>query len=126
MKSKIFNFLLLITSLIGYLEWGSNSHLFLFQAEADILSKLFTKPLSVLHPFIILPFIAQVILIVTLFQTKPNKLLTYLSIGGLGILLVFMFVIGIMSLNYKILFSTIPFIVVAIVAIRHYRNLRDE
>ncbi len=126
MKSKIFNFLLLITSLIGYLEWGGNSHMFLFQAEGEILSKLFTKPLSVLHPFTILPFIAQVILIVTLFQTKPNKLLTYLSIGGLGILLVFMFVIGIMSLNYKILFSTIPFIVVAILAIRHYRNLNEK
>lgn len=126
MKSKILNFLLLITSLIGYLEWGGNSHLFLFQAEAEIFSKLFTTPLSVLHPFILFPLIAQVMLIVTLFQKKPSILLTYISIGGLGILLVFMFLIGIMSLNFKIIFSTIPFIVVAILAIRHYRNLNDK
>jgi hypothetical protein len=124
MKSKILNFLLLITSLIGYLEWGGNRHLFLFQAEGEILSKLFTEPLSVLHPLTILPLIAQVMLIVTLFQKKPSKLLTYMSIGGIGILLVLMFVIGIMSSNFKILLSTIPFIVVAILAIRHYRTCK--
>ncbi len=32
MKSKILNFFLIITSLLGYLEWGGNSHSFLFQA----------------------------------------------------------------------------------------------
>jgi hypothetical protein len=126
MKSKIVNLLLLITSLLGYLEWGRDKHLFLFQAEGEIFSKLFTEPLSVLHPFTILPLVAQVMLIVTLFQKKPSKVLTYMSIGGLGVLLVLMFVIGIMSVNFKILFSTFPFIVVAILAIRHFRNLNDK
>ena len=126
MKSKIINLLLIITSLLGYLEWSGNSHLFLFQAEGEILSKLFIDPISVLHPFTLLPMIGQLILTITLFQKKPNKLLTYMSIFGLGILLVFMFVIGIMSLNFKIIFSTIPFIVVAILAIRHYKKQNKE
>ncbi len=39
LKSKILNFLLLITSLIGYLEWGNGQHTFLFQAEVDIIAK---------------------------------------------------------------------------------------
>jgi hypothetical protein len=122
MKSKILNILLIITSLLGYLEWSGNSHSFLFQAEGEIISKLFTDPISVLHPFTLLPMIGQVILIITLFQKKPSKLLTYIGIGGLGILLAFMFVIGIMSLNFKIILSTVPFIVVAVLAIRHNRN----
>ena len=126
MKSKIINLLLIITSLLGYLEWSGNSHLFLFQAEGEILSKLFVDPISVLHPFTLLPMIGQTILLITLFQKKPNRLLTYLSILGLGLLLVFMFVIGIMSLNFKIIFSTIPFIVVAGIAIRHYRKQNKE
>jgi hypothetical protein len=113
MKSKLFSFLLLITSLIGYLEWSGNNHIFLFQAEIEVLQKLFTKPISILHPFTILPILGQLCLIVTIFQSKPNKKLIYFSILALGILLVFMFIVGIMALNYKIIISTIPFILVA-------------
>lgn len=124
MKSKILNSLLIITSLLGYLEWSGNSHSFLFQTEGEILFKLFTDPISTLNPFIILPLIGQLILIVTLFQKIPSKTLSYLSIGCLSILLAFMFVIGLMSLNYKIIISTIPFIAVSIIVIRHYRKIK--
>ncbi len=124
MKNKILNSFLIITSLFGYLEWSGNNHTFLFQAEGEILSKLFTDLTSTLHPFTILPLIGQLILIVTLFQNKPSKNLSYIGIGCLGILLIFIFVIGIMSLNYKITISTIPFIVLSIIAIRHYRKIK--
>lgn len=122
MKSKILNLLLIITSLLGFLEWGGNNHTFLFQAEAELLSKVFTDPISVIHPFTILPLLGQVILIFTLFQRTANKILTYISIGCLGILLGFMFVIGFMSLNFKIILSIIPFFVVFILTIRHNRK----
>ena len=124
MKSKILNSLLIITSLLGYLEWSGNSHSFLFQAEAEILSKLFTDPISTLHPFTILPLIGQLLLIVTLFQKTPSKTLTYIGIGSLGILLAFMFVIGLMSLNFQIILSTIPFLCISAIAIRHYRKIK--
>jgi hypothetical protein len=48
MKRKAFYPGLLLTSLIGYLDWGGNNSTFLFQAEADVLSKLFTEPGSVI------------------------------------------------------------------------------
>ena len=124
MKSKILNSLLIIASLLGYLEWSGNSHSFLFQAEGEILSKLFKDPISTLHPFTILPLIGQLILIVTLFQKTPSKTFTYTSIGSLGILLAFMFVIGLMSLNYKIIISTIPFMAISVIVIRHYRKIK--
>ena len=114
MKSKILNFLLIITSLLGYLEWSGNNHIFLFKAEAEIFSKLFTDPISVLHPFTILPLVGQILLLITLFQKTPSKILTYISIAGLGLLLGFMFIVGLMSMNFKIIISTIPFIVVAV------------
>jgi hypothetical protein len=121
MKSKVYNVLLIATSLIGYLQWGGNHHLFLFQAEAEIVSKLFSDPVSALHPLTILPLAGQIILIVTLFQKQPGKILTYIGIGCLGVLLGLMFVIGAVDLNFKILFSTLPFLVVAVLAIRHFR-----
>lgn len=126
MKSKILNLLLIVTSLFGYLEWGGNNSILLFQAEADIISKLFTDPTSVIHPFILLPLFGQILLLVSVFQNKPSHLLTYIGIACLALLLGFMFVIGILSLNYKIIFSTLPFLVVAGTAIFHYRKIKMQ
>lgn len=125
MKSKILNLLLIITSLLGYLEWSGDSHIFLFKAETEIFSKLFTNPISVLHPFILLPLIGQVLLLITLFQKLPSKILTYSSIVGLGLLLGFMFIIGIISLNFKIIISTIPFLIVAILTICNLKKSKN-
>jgi hypothetical protein len=123
LKSKLFNILLIITSLFGYLEWSGDSSAFLFQAEGEVISKLFTDPASLAHPFVVLPLLGQFILVYTLFQKRPNKLLTYISIGGLGILLGFMFIVGLMSANYKIVISTLPFLIVSVFAVRHYRKV---
>lgn len=122
MKSKIINFLLIITSLLGYLEWGGNNHIFLFNAETEIFSKLISDPISVIHPFTVLPLNSQILLIITLFQNKPSKRLTYISMAGLGLLLGFMFIIGIIILNFKIIMSTIPFIIVSIYSIYFYKK----
>lgn len=122
MRSKFFNFLIILTSLIGFLEWGKDKKLFLFQVEAEIISKLFTNPTSVIHPLTILPMAGQILLLITLFQKKPNKLLTFISIGGLGVLFGLMFVIGLISLNLKILLSTIPFFVVTFLTINYHRK----
>ena len=91
--------------------------MFLFQGEIDILSKLFHDPLSVAHPFTLLPLLGQIILLVTFFQKNPSKILTFIGLGCLSVLLLFMFLIGVLSLNFKILLSTIPFIVTGIVVI---------
>ncbi len=122
MKSKFFSILLLITSLLGYLEWSGNNHIFLYQAEIEVLQKLLTKPISILHPFTIMPILGQLCLIVTIFQRLPNKKLIYFSIFALGILLVFMFIVGIIALKYRIIISTIPFILASFMTIRYYKE----
>ena len=124
MKSKTLNFLLIILSLIGYLEWSGNNHLFLLEAEIEILSKLFVNPKSVIHPFIILPIISQFLLLVTLFQKSASKKLTYISIFGLGLLVYFLLFVGLISLNYKIVISTIPFVLLSILTILHHKKLK--
>lgn len=82
MKSKLLNLLLILTSFAGYLEWGGDRHLLLYQAEIEIFTKLFTDPMSVMHPFTILPLLGQIALLITLFQKSPNKILTLAGIGG--------------------------------------------
>lgn len=87
-----------------------------------MLSKIFNDPFSVAHPFTVLPILGQIILVITLFQKPPSKTLIYISIGRLEILLLFMFIIGLMSFNYKIVLSVIPFIVVSILTVKQFRN----
>ncbi len=123
-KIKILNLLLILSSLLGFLEWGKDSKLFLFQAEAEVISKLFTDPKSVLHPFTLLPLAGQILLLITLFQEKPSKILTFISVGSLGLLLAFMFVIGIVSLNIKIFFSTLPFLVISFFVIKQFKKTK--
>lgn len=121
MSKKLLNLSVILTSLIGYLEWGQGQSMFLFQAEAEMFSKGLADPLSVLHPFTLLPVFGQLALAATLVQREAGKGLTYAGIAGVGLLLAFMFVIGVISLNIKILSSTIPFLVMATVTVRQHR-----
>ncbi|MBP6756853.1 MAG: hypothetical protein KA210_11960 [Bacteroidia bacterium] len=118
MHAKILNTLLVLSSLIGYLEWSGNNHLFIVEAEREIILKLFTDPNSIIHPLIILPIVGQILLLLTLFQKKPNKIMTYISIAMLGCLLYLMLFIGIFSFNYKIIISTLPFLFISIAIVR--------
>jgi len=101
LRNKILTLLLILTSLLGYLEWGKGNESFLFQAEIEIFLKLFTDPESVAHPFTLLPLAGQLLLFITLFQKRSSKVLIYVGLLGIGILLTFMFVIGLLSVNYK-------------------------
>lgn len=126
MKIKIFNLLIIFTSLFGYLEWGKNNSSFLYAGEFEVIKKLFTDPESIVNPFIIIPLIGQILLLITLFQKSPNKYLTYSGIACLGLLLGLMTFIGIINLNFKILISTLPFIITSFLSIRELRRLKKQ
>ena len=122
MKGRVLSVLLILTSLFGYLEWGQGQQLFLIQAEGEILVKLWTDPKSVLHPLILMPLMGQILLAVSIFQKTPSRILIYLGTGSLSILIGLMFFIGMISFNLKILFSTIPFLLVTVYSLIHFRK----
>lgn len=126
MKAKLLNALLLLTSFIGYLEWGKDQNAFLALAEWDILKKTITTPQSVVHPLIIIPMISQLLLLFTLFQKNTSKFLTYIAIIGLGLLFAFITLAGLLSLNVKIVCSTLPFLIIVIVTIKYHRKINRQ
>lgn len=117
MKRRILNALLILTSLIGYLEWGTDQRMFLFEGEWEVLKKLISDPLSVIHPFTLFPLLGQILLLITLFQKEPSKWLTFIGLGCLSLLLLLMVIVGALSMNFKILLSTVPFVVTGIFTI---------
>lgn len=125
MKGKLLNLGLIFTSLLGYLEWGESNLVFMISTELEILSKLFTDPASVLHPFVLLPLFGQALLVVTLFQKSPGRGLTYTGLLRVGFLLLFMFLIGVIGLNFKIIFSTLLFLFLSVVTVRYHQAIRS-
>jgi hypothetical protein len=121
MRLKLLNLSVIVASLVGYLEWGGGHSVFLFQAEAELFAKALSDPAGVIHPLTVLPVLGQVVLLSTLFQHTPGKTLTYVGIGGVGLLLAFMFVIGLIDTNIKVAASAVPFLVLSVVTIRAHR-----
>ena len=68
MNKKLLHLLVIMASLIGYLEWGNKQHLFIFQAEAQIFYSLLKHPSSVFHPLVVLPFLGQLLLATNMFK----------------------------------------------------------
>ena len=101
----------IISSLFGYLEWGRGNHQFLFETEWLVLQKIGTDPLSVLHPFVVLPLIGQIILFVLLFMKNPPKKWIIAGVTFIALLLGFIAIVGVLAFNYKIIISVIPFFV---------------
>ncbi len=118
MKKKIYNILLIITSLIGYLEWGQTNSQFLFQMETDIIFKLFTDTTSIIHPLIIIPLAGQILLLISLFQAEPGKWLSFIGIGSIGILFLLVLLAGVLSMNFKIILSSLPFLIISFFCIK--------
>lgn len=124
MKIKLISLFILLSTFVVYLEWSKTEQMFLFEMEWEIFRRNFTDITSVIHPFIILPLLGQILLIISLFQKKTNKRLIYLGIACLAVLIVFIFGIGLLSMNLKITLGSLPFIVFSSLQIHILRNLK--
>jgi hypothetical protein len=120
LRERMLNLALVLSSLTAYLEWGTDSNTMLWAAEADVLKKLFTDPLSVLHPFTVIPLAGQVILLLNVFIPRPRKAFAYTGIACIGILLLLILFIGIITANFKTIGSVLPFLVTAAIALIYY------
>jgi hypothetical protein len=121
-RKKVLNVLLIASSLLGYLEWGTDSHTFLFQAEAEVIGKLLTEPLAAVHPLTILPMLGQIALLVTLFQQIPNRILTWFGLGSIGLLLVIILLSGLLGKHAFVALSTAPFFITAMLTMRELQR----
>ncbi len=104
--------LLVIFSLLGYLHWGKNQHMFLFQAEADILRNLILQPENYLHPFILLPLFGQVLLLVAFIRPKVANWIQITGMLCLALIIFMILFIGIIEPSWKMILSASPFTLV--------------
>jgi hypothetical protein len=116
---KIINICLLLTFLVGYLEWGKDHSAFIFQSEAEIFLKARNNFVSFLHPLILIPLCGQIIILYTIFQQKTSRILSLLGLACLSTIMLLLFFIGLITLNIKIAGSTLPFIITGVFVLRY-------
>ena len=122
MNLRILNILLICFSLLAYLEWGGGNQSYIYEIEAELFTKIFTNPSTLIHPFILLPVIGQILLLVSIFHTPYKTIITYMGMTCIGLLFSFILFIGIIKGNLKILISVMPFFITAIYTIQFLRN----
>jgi hypothetical protein len=121
MRRRVLNILLLFASLFGYMSWGAGQHAFLFEAEYQLLTGMGGEG-AFSHPLVLLPMIGQVLLLFTICQKKPSRLLTTIAILLLGILLLLVLMAGVFGQRWLMVLSVLPFILLTVL---HFR-LRGE
>lgn len=111
---RVINLLILLTSLLGYLEWGNGQSAFLVEVEWLLFSGQTSSVGDFAHPLIFLPLAGQLLVLMALFQKIPGRRLTTLGLALIAVLLPLVSVVGLISLNPRIFGSTLPFFAVSI------------
>ena len=110
--NRLLNIGLLIAFQFCYLEWPNHS-MFVYQVEYEIFAKAESLSSNLTHPIILLGLINQILLLLGAFLSNFSKKINNMAVLLLSILVLFFFFIGILSLNYKIMASTTPFLILA-------------
>ncbi|NBU51839.1 MAG: hypothetical protein EBS24_04330 [Chitinophagia bacterium] len=118
MKNSQLKVLLLISTFIGYLEWGTDQSSFIVQSEWEVLKKLPEDPLSLLHPFILLPVAGQLLLLFDIIKKNKGKKLSVIAIVLMSLLYLMILFIGLLDMNFKKILSALPFFILSFVIIR--------
>lgn len=123
MNQRLINIALFISFLICYLEWGKENSTYIFQAEWEILFQREHSRDTFTHPLVLIPFIGQLLILFTIFQKRPSRRLTTIGIILMGILVLLITLIGALSMKWKIMLLTIPFITCSFI---HFLKRTDQ
>jgi hypothetical protein len=116
---------LFLSSFIGYLEWGKESE-YIGQVEYDLLFKISDSPEAVLHPFILLPLLGQIILLLSLLVPKPKFWLVFIASTGIALLYLMLLFIGLLDWNPQITLFSLPFVVFYGLLITRRKKINSE
>lgn len=122
-KSKLINLGLFLSFLICYLEWAGGNSGFIFQLEYSVFSENANQN-TFAHPLIFIPLLGQFLVLIAIFY--PNKKLSLVGLILLSVLVLIFLLVGILSVNVKIIASTIPFFVLTILFISHYKKKNNH
>lgn len=112
-RNRIFAALTLISTFLVYFEWGGGNQAFLWEMELDLFQKATEDIAALGHPLIILPLIAQILLIVIIALPNARRSLPIVAVSLFGILAFIVLLGGVGGSNYKIIGFSLPFVILS-------------
>lgn len=112
-RNRIFAALTLISTFLVYFEWGGENQAFLWEMELDLFQKATEDIAALGHPLIILPLIAQILLIVIIALPNARRSLPIVAVSLFGILAFIVLLGGVGGSNYKIIGFSLPFVILS-------------
>ena len=122
MKLRFINIGLLLTFFLCYMEWGQGNSSFIFQIPYALFSKMDDLWASLTHPLIISGLIGQLLLLYCAFKSTPNRTVNTIGILILSPVVLLTLLAGALSVNLKMIVSTLPFLTLAVVYFLRFRK----
>ncbi|MBK9012914.1 MAG: hypothetical protein IPM82_01880 [Saprospiraceae bacterium] len=120
---KLAIFCLFVSFLFCYLEWADQSA-FVYEVAYMLLFEKSEKASSFAHPLVLLPFLGQVLVLISLFMPKPKKWMVITGMAMMGLLVLMLLMVGLLGRNWKISLATMPFLVSAVWCVRLFSGKR--
>ena len=111
---KLINLGLILAFSICFMEWGKGQTAFIAAIEYKILIEDKSLLQSITHPLIFTGLTGQLILLYGMFASQSSRKLTLVGIGLLTLMVLMVLLAGTLSMNVKMIASTLPFIGLAL------------
>lgn len=112
---RLLNLGLLLGFLCCYLEWPPDNASFIFEAEYEIIAKTQNWGSNFTHPVILAAFLSQLILLYCALKKNAGKKLNHFGVILHGVVVLLFLLVGLLAGNWKIVLSTVPYLVLAVV-----------
>ena len=123
---QIINFLLWVSFLFCYLSWPPDHSMFVYEVVYEIFTNTKNVVSNFTHPIILVGFIAQVILLYAALKKDSNKKINTIGVILLCPIVLLFFIVGLLSLDYKIAGSTLPFLSATVMYFIHLKKNRTS
>ena len=121
---KLAIFCLFASFLFCYLEWADQSA-FVYEVAYMLLFEKSEKASAFSHPLVLLPFLGQLLVLISLFMPKPKKWMVITGMAMMGLLVVMLLLVSLLGRNWKIFLATMPFLVSAVWCVKGFRRKRE-
>lgn len=107
-----------------YMTWGVNQTAFVFQVEYLVFTEKDHITSNFSNPLILAGSLAQLILVLAIFHLIKNKYVIMFAIGMLDIIVLLILLAGLLTVNWKIIISTLPPICFSVMLYKELYNTK--